>query len=327
MAESAEKVIGHIEDLRQFLSESTNEELEAILKYWEEMKKEWERKKKEFWGKRPDRECFFWLLEYSKIHMDEIQSKYKYLDKMDGIERKKFIKDYLQDDMLYSGETVVWPDWKKLFYKDFKKWNVVLEKWMELHFAHEKRTLSLEWVESVSHLTLNEWVLLTLSYNELWDKVAEYISKMELKEWVSLLLRANKIWYEWAKAIAEHLKLKEWVSIDLSENRIWAEWAKVIAENMELEDWVELHFGRNQIWAEWARAIAENLKLKNYVDLELEFNHIWDEWVKAIMEKMELKEWVKLNLLWNNISKGMEGRLKEWEESYHKKWINCTVEV
>ena len=297
MAESAEKVIGHIEDLRQFLSESTNEELEAILKYWEEMKKEWERKKKEFWGKRPDRECFFWLLEYSKTHMDEIQSKYKYLDKMDGIERKKFIKDYLQDDMLYSGETVVWPDWKKLFYKDFKKWNVVLEKWMELHLAHEKRTLSLEWVESVSHLTLNEWVLLTLSYNELWDKVAEYISKMELKEWVSLLLRANKIWYEWAKAIAEHLKLKEWVSIDLSENRIWAEWAKAIS-HMKMEEWV-------------------------FIDLM--WNEIWDEWAESIMESMELKRWVVLNLAANEISTDMEKKLKEWEKAYKDRWINCEV--
>ena len=52
MAMEAEKQsIEHIQKLRQYLPESTNEELEQIFAYWEKMKAEWEKREKEFWRK------------------------------------------------------------------------------------------------------------------------------------------------------------------------------------------------------------------------------------------------------------------------------------
>jgi hypothetical protein len=57
----------------------------------------------------------------------------------------------------------------------------------------------------------------------------------------------------------------------------------------------------------------------------LSFNKIWDIWAKAIINNMELKEWVELNLWGNEFSEEMEERLKEWEKTYHDRWINCKV--
>ena len=46
---NTEKSIEEIQKLEQFLPGKTQEELEQILEYWEEIKAEWEKKKKEFW--------------------------------------------------------------------------------------------------------------------------------------------------------------------------------------------------------------------------------------------------------------------------------------
>ena len=69
------------------------------------------------------------------------------------------------------------------------------------------------------------------------------------------------------------------------------------------------------------------MDLEKGVILSLWNNNIWDEGARAIMENMELKEGVTLNLGKNNISKNMMQKLREWNQSYIRRWINCRVVV
>ena len=299
MAAEEEKSIEQIQNLKPYLSVKTQEELDAILAYWEEMKAEWERKKQKFW-KNHDREDFKKLLRYKRSNKKEIEWYYKYLNIIKWLERGRFIEEYLYDDILYSwelDETKL--EEKKYSYDDWKEWNVVMEEWVNLCF--NGKNLWFQWVKAIAEkIKLMEWVELNLRSNRLWVEWAEAISKIELKDWVKLVLRWNHIWLEWAKAIAKNLKFKEWVELNLISNKIWPEWAKIIAENMELKEWVELN-----LW----------------------YNEIWDEWAKAIMENMKLKNWVVLKLYGNNISNEMKDKLEKWKEERIKKWINCNVYV
>ena len=324
MAVEVEESVVHIENLRPFLPEKTQEELGEILAYWKKIKEEWEKKKKEFWwsGKRN----FSELLRYKWVYQKELEKWYKYLDKMSDIEKEKFIEEYLYDDILYSGNlngrnVKV----EKYSYDEWRKWYVVMDEWAFLYFCGER--LWLEWAKAIAkNMELEEWVYLDLGNNEIWDKWAKAIAEMKLREWVQLRLGENQIWDEWANAIAQ-MKLKTWVVLSLYKNQIWAKWAEAIAKNLELKTWVVLHLSSNKIWDEWAEAIAENMKLKEWVKLDLGQNKIWDKWAEAIMKNMELKEWVTLDLQYNSISDWMKQKLKEWEQISVNNWINCKVLV
>ena len=204
-------------------------------------------------------------------------------------------------------------------------------------------------LERISDMELNEWVILYLWSNEIWDEWAKWISKIKLNKWCYLSLYMNKIWAEWAKAIAENLKLEEWVTLILTYNEIWAEWAKAISKMklkknvrldlcgneiwaewakaismMELKENVSLDLSCNKIWDEWAKAISK-MKLKKNVRLDLSDNEIWNEWADAIMKNLDMKDWVELILWYNNMTEWKEEELKSWAKSYEEKWIKCKV--
>ena len=95
---------------------------------------------------------------------------------------------------------------------------------------------------------------------------------------------------------------------------------------MELTERVTLNLSVNDMWAEWAEALSK-MELKKWVTLDLWYNNIWDDWAQAILDNMKLKEWVTLDLSQNSIWDTMKEKFKEWEKSYHDKWINCEVKV
>ena len=370
-----EKQTEYIKSLQQYLSKKGKKELDEVLAYWKEKKTEWERLKKEFWNKYW-REEFKKLLEYkwkyekkifeevweNKHFLDKIvemfrnklkpwREDYKYFGKMTELEKRRYIEEYLYDYILYSGkiddkeiESV-----KTYNYDDWRKWNVVMEKWVKFDFNSEK--LWDEWVKAIAQkIELVEWVQLYLRNNGIKVEWARAISQMELKEWVSLDLSSNEIWNEWAKAIAQNMKLKEWVSLDLSWNQIWFKWADAIIQNLKLKKWVELDLSCNRFWYFWVESISEikleewvkldlsrdwlleqwaeaisHMELKEWVTLRLYGNLIWDRWVEYILNNMKLKEGVILNLEMNGISLDMRQKLKAWEKSYRDRWINCSV--
>ena len=89
-------------NLKDYLPEDKKKELEEILSFWERIKKQWEKKKKEFWENNRNYKDFPKLLWYKrKIKYREK----KFLWKMSGIEREKFIEEYLHDDIVYSNST------------------------------------------------------------------------------------------------------------------------------------------------------------------------------------------------------------------------------
>ena len=299
MAAEEEKSIEQIQNLKPYLSVKTQEELDAILAYWEEMKAEWERKKQKFW-KNHDREDFKKLLRYKRSNKKEIEWYYKYLNIIKWLERGRFIEEYLYDDILYSWELDEMKlEEKKYSYDDWKEWNVVMEEWVNLCF--NGKNLWFQWVKAIAE-------------------------KIKLLEWVYLDLSWNKIWAEWVKVIVQNMKLKRWVALCLGHNGIWDEWAKIVAENMNFEEWVILNLYYNEIWDEWAMAISK-MKLKEWVELYLNNNEIWDKWAETIMKNMELKEWVILQLSNNKIWEDMKQKLREWGEFYRGKWIDCKIRV
>ena len=344
MGESSEKNIGYIKDLKPFLSDVKQKELAKILEYGEEMKVQWEKRKKEFW-KNHNRNDFLKLLNYWVKHQKEIESEYEYLDKMNDIERKKFIEEYLYDDILYHGKLDEKELYDMLTYNERSKGEQKFLYWTSLNFSHDN--LWLEWLRNIiENLELKEWMCLMLTDNKFWDDWVEALSHMKLMDWVELLLNGNNISWEWAKAIANnielkewvhislqdneiwygwaeaisHIKLKEWVVLNLSSNEIWDVWAKAIAENMEFKERVSLNLSENKIWDEWAEALS-HMELQEWVYLDLSHNKIWDKWVQAIIENMKFKKWVVLDLSGNNISRSLETKLQDFKLSYNKMWI------
>ena len=404
MENETQNQIDQIQKLRPLLPEKKQEDLAQILEYWEEIKAKWEEKKKKFWINN-DRDDFMKLLRYNWNHWDGIKMMknwklnildkilgkwstfwkiYKYLDKMNRLEREKFIEEYLYDYILYSGELEDRNNNPKEYsYKDLKKWNVIIEEWSYLNLRElwiQLWTL-FDWIKPIiESLVLKKWVTLNLWYNLMWDEWAKFIAEnIELQEWVNLELFWNGIGNEWAKAISK-LKLKEGVTLDLSRNNIWDDGINYIVKNMEFKCWVKLNLESNKIsekwaeiisnielkdgvslilndnkfWPEGAKAISK-MELKEGVTLELNENQFWPEWAEAI-SKMELKEGVTLDLgmndIWdygaqaimdnmklknnvtlilkdyknnNGITENMKQKLKDWEKSYHDKWINCKV--
>jgi Leucine-rich repeat (LRR) protein len=93
---------------------------------------------------------------------------------------------------------------------------------------------------------------------------------------------------------------------------------------MELKKWVTLNLSYNNLH-DWVKAIAKNMKLEKLAYLDLTRNYIDNSWAEVIINNMELKEWVVLDLSDNLFWDEMREKLKEWEKSYHDKWINCKV--
>ena len=212
-----EKPVEEIQYLKPYLLDKTQEELDEILKYWEIIRERWERKKKGWWSKH-SKEDFEKLLEYKWENQKKIEKQYKYLDKMDGIEKKRFIKEYLYNDMLYSGKIkdglynnkkFDYDDWRKwkFDYDDWKKWKVVPVEWVELNFYTS-------WI-------WNEWL-------------EDIVKNLELKEWMSLRLDYNNVWLEWLKFMVQNLELEAWMLLSLDGNEIWVEgFLDVIYERSE----------------------------------------------------------------------------------------------
>ena len=321
MGVESQQSIKQIQKLKPYLPEKTQQEMEKILEYWKVIKSEWEKKKREFWNKC-NRDDFLNLLWYRIKHKEELEWKYKYLCKMTGMERVRFIEEYLHDDILYSWNLTE----KKIEgitynYSDFLERKISIYEWYFLDF--EESNLWAEWAELVAKFLVDVWlescVKIDLKWNRIWEEWAEAISHVKLKEWVCLNLGYNGIWAEWAVAISK-MKLKDWVNLNLESNEIWDEWAVAISQ-MELKEWVELSLENNGIWDEWAVAISQ-MELKEWVVLDLHDNEIWDEWIKAIAENMKLKEWIFLNLSWNVI-------WDEWAEAIShmelKDWVNLKL--
>ena len=113
----------------------TQEELEQLLEYWEEMKKKWERLKIEFWDTH-NRDDFSGLLRYNWEHKKGIEWEYKYfLEKMDGLERERFVEEYLYDCMLYSG---------KILEKAENEKNIHIRIW-KIDYANYRGVVSYVW--------------------------------------------------------------------------------------------------------------------------------------------------------------------------------------
>ena len=264
--ETSNKPMEQIQNLKPYLSNRTQEELDKILAYWEKIKARWEEMKKKFWSKSTATD-FRKLLIYKKNHKEEINWKYEYLDKLDWLERERFIEEYLHDDMLYSEK-----DMEKDYsfdhydYVDWEKWNIVLKELDELHL----------WSQHI------------------WDEWAKAIAKeIKLEDWVELHLVFCNIWVEWIEAISK-MKLKDWVILELATNEFWAEWVKIIAENMKLKDWVRLNLGNNRIWDEWADAIMKNMELKEWMKLNLQYNDISEKMKDRLKKRNEeqIKKWI-----------------------------------
>ena len=356
MAVEVEESVVHIENLRPFLPEKTQEELGEILAYWKKIKEEWEKKKKEFWwsGKRN----FSELLRYKWVYQKELEKWYKYLDKMSDIEKEKFIEEYLYDDMLYDTDLKNFflvsdtSKGKEYYYNHFKSWKILIEQDAGLYFSNNTISideikkiskmklkgwvklflnncgLSAEWIEElVKNLKIKDLVTLSLEANQIWDEWAKVIAEnLELKKWVELVLTSNGIWPGWAKAIAQNLKLKDWVVLSLHANPIWDKWVWYLSK-MEMKEWVSLLLWGIRVWDEWIIELAKNLQLKEWVVLDLHVNNIWDKWAQALIDDLVLKGWVKLDLSYNSISKKMRDKLKKWAQDYNDKWLICEVLV
>lgn len=251
----------------------------------------------------------------------------------------------LEENLRFQKTKRVWERyWALVYTTDSNSW---IDIWHTIIDMRDKGLWN--WISRISNKELEEWTMLNLEFNQIWDKWANYISTIKLNKWCTLNLFLNKIWAEWAKAIAKNLKLEEWVCLLLWNNNIWDEWAEAISKmelkedvelellgneirdkwakaisKMELKNNVHLNLWENYIWDEWAEAISK-MELKDWVVLNLRENDIWDRWAQAIMDNLELKDWVELNLAWNNISDKKIEELKAWAESYRIKWINCKV--
>ena len=318
-----EKKENQNEWLRWLLKEDHSEELWKILEYWEKIKSEGEKKRKEFWSKH-NRIAFLKLLKYKVTHEKNLEWKYKYLNKMDRLEKEKYIREYLRNDILYSGKieeqleisNAVW-------YEDrVRRW-FYLKKWEYLNaigdfiWVKEARVLA-------ENLKLLEGTELNLCQTNIWVEWIKIIAEnLELKKCVTLSLYSNWIWDEWAEALS-HMELKELVALNLYNNHIWDKWAVAIAKNMKLKEWVDLELYGNEIWDEWAEALS-HMELKEWVTLNLWNNKIWDEWAKAIMKNMELKDWVSLHFTDNPLSNDMKDQLRAWVQWYKDRWIYCDL--
>ena len=192
-----------IKKLKQFVPKEKQEDLAKILAYWEKMKLEWERKKIEFW-KKHNRDDFLNLLSYRIKYIKKLEWKYEYLNYLKWLERKKFIKEYLYDNILYSGEfdksyRIIFNNYR---YEDLENWP----------------------------LNFSAWDNFSWCYNNIWtSELEEIINSLKMVEWVKLNFSQSRIWVDWVKYIVNNLQLKEWVALDLYTDELWVEWAEAIS--------------------------------------------------------------------------------------------------
>ena len=114
IVENEKQPIEQIKKLNGFLSESSKEEIQEIFAYWEKMKKKWEILKQKFRAKH-DRADFLKLLRYESkaTLLEKLWGLLKnneewemYLKNLSGLERERFIEEYLHDIILYSGKVM-----------------------------------------------------------------------------------------------------------------------------------------------------------------------------------------------------------------------------
>ena len=277
------------------------------------MKVEWEKLKQEF-RENHTREDFLELLPW----MNERENEHrKYLDKMSGLERKRFINEYLYDQILYS--------WKVDNEKEYevKRLRYTGKLWFD------------QWIKEIKN-EFHPWTTIDLWNISIWDEWAEKIArewKNSLQLWMKINLMRNNIWDVWMEILAKEWKesLQPWMEIDVYGNNILAEWVEILAKEWKnsLQPWMIIDLWSNNIWVEWVEKLAKEWKesLQSWMTINLKGNHIWDEWAKYIIDNMKLKKWVTINLEKNGISEWMKQKLKEWEMSHKIQWINCRIKI
>ena len=302
-----------IEQLRKYLPGKSREELEDLFVYWERIKAEWEKLKQEF-RENHSRENFLKSLEWYNERMEEHR---EYLDKMSGLERERFIKEYLYDKIIYS--------WKV---DDSNKYEV-----KKLYY-NEKIWLD-QWIKEAKN-QFQPWMTINLGGNKIWAEWAEKLAKEwkeSLQPWMTIDLYDNNIWAEWAEKLAREWKssLQPWMAIELFWNAIWPNWVEKLAKEWKesLQPWITIDLQNNEIWAEWIEKLAKEWKscLQPWMIIDLSRNKIWDDWAQAIMDNIELKNWIVLKLHVNDISDYMKEKLKTREKENQDKWIKCKILV
>lgn len=243
-------------------------------------------------------------------------------------ERKSSLKPWIA---VRLNGTFCWDDWVMIITDE---WKDSLQPWMNISFARDKITdKSFIYLVQQRKDKLKPWLHLNFCDNEqITEKGAKVLAtewKDCLEPWMRINLQYTNIWEQWVEAIVTEWKdsLKPWMSLNFSNTHMEDNWFKILINEWSnsLQPWMQLDLVHSSFWPDWAKEMATKLKLKEWVELNLYWNHFWDEWAEAIMNNMELKEWVVLDLWLNSISEGMQKKLKEWEKSYHDKWIHCEV--
>lgn len=183
---------------------------------------------------------------------------------------------------------------------------------------------------------VKEGQYLDFHYRWLWNGAAREIAKkLEFKKRVYLDLSDCEIGGEWVDEFS-YVLLEKGVTINFRNNHIgWLFAARFLFERTFPEE-VVINLSNNEIcdleikdyYEEYKREIKGfPIHLEKKAKLNLSNNEIWDKWADILMNNMELEDGAELNLSNNHISDEMKQELREWEKSYHDRWINCKVIV
>ena len=191
---------------------------------------------------------------------------------------------------------------------------------------------------------VKEWEYLNFSDNRLVDKHAEEILKKlnhKIKKGVTLDFSDNEILGDCLPEFALIIP-EEWATINFSNNPIEGLNAAYFIFNWVFSKGVTINLSGAWIKGLWLEMFYEDYKgvierekfywdmpiqINKWAKLNLSNNNIWDKWAEILKDNMELYDLSILDLSNNWISDDMKKELKEWEKSYHDKWINCKVIV
>ena len=323
--ETQKKPIEQIQLLEQFLPNEKQKDLAQILAFGEKYKADSSDAWYKFWSTYGCEEYRQLLSQYEwskqKFLAWLTQPERKILDSMPVTVKDKFIRQYLFDWVVYSGDATSKISLRPGMKIDLGGNNI----WPERAMAIAKK-----WKNR-----LQPWMIINLEMNNIWDDGVKAIAEEwrdKLQPGMYVSLARNKIWVNWAKVIAENWKnsLQPGMQIYLSRNDIWSEGAIAIAKKWKdsLQPWMTIDLNLNNIWPEGAKAITEiwEYKLQPGIAINLRYNKIWDEWAK-MLKSIILKDWVKIDLRDNGISYNKKKELKDWEKSYTDRWIHCKVLV
>ena len=253
--------------------------------------------------------------------------------------QKNGLKPWVYLDL---NEDFIWPEDMRIIAEGLKN---VLQPWMTIDLWINR--FGDRWIEVLAKErkdNLKLWMRVILRSVKMWLEGVKVLAKEwknNLKPWMGIYLCENEIWDEWVEILAKEWKnsLQPWMEIDLSENNIWIEWIKVLAKEWKnsLQPWMFIWLSLNDIWDEWLKILAEEWKdsLKPGMTIYLKWMGAWDKWIDAIVSNLKLKDWVEMHLggdielknIQDIVSEKMKEKVKWWEESNNKEWVNCKVYV